>query len=310
MTHYEKQSEYYQSKNDFKKALFYHQLFTNARDSLRNQEAFASINDTRTKYETEKKESENKLLVQQNNIKTLENEKKQQTIFLLIAIIFIVTIIVFWQLSIARIKKQKRQLEAEKQLQKDRERISRDLHDNVGGQLSYVMFSLEAKEESSKEKREEKSHMLANALRGVTGNLRETIWALNQEKLTVQNIADKLKVYARNMFIYSGTKIKFEENIVNDTNLEPALALNIFRICQEIINNVFKHADASELTIAIVKQNKLNITITDNGKGFNKSEKEAEKYGLANLKNRADEINATLTIKTEINKGTSIVLVV
>ena len=172
------------------------------------------------------------------------------------------------------------------------------------------MFSLEAKEESSKEKREEKSHMLANALRGVTGNLRETIWALNQEKLTVQNIADKLKVYARNMFIYSGTKIKFEENIVNDTNLEPALALNIFRICQEIINNVFKHADASELTIAIVKQNKLNITITDNGKGFNKSEKEAENYGLANLRNRADEINATLTIKTEINKGTSIVLVV
>lgn len=309
MSNYTMQSDYYKSRNDYKKALFYHQLFSDARDSLRSKESIVSTTDARTKYETEKKEIENKLLLQQNTNKTLENEKKQQTIFLLIAVIMVVVVIVFWQMSLLRIKKQKQELEAERKLQQDRERISRDLHDNVGGQLSYVMFSLEAKEEPTPEKRVEKAHLLANALRGVTGNLRETIWALNQEKLTVQDISDKLKVYTRNIFAYSSTKIKFEEHINYDSPLEPAFALHVFRICQEAINNVFKHANANELKITISKQNQITITIHDNGRGFMK-EQESNSYGLANLQNRAKDIGGVLNISSEINKGTTVTLVV
>ncbi len=291
-------------------AKVYLDKFSNITDSIYSKTSAVEIANAEKKYETEKKENENKLLQQQNNIKTLENETNKQTIFILIACIIIATIIVLWQISLARIKKQKRALEIEKKLQQDRERISRDLHDNVGGQLSYVMFSLEGNEEPSVEKRKEKAHNLANALRSVTGNLRETIWALNQEQLNVQDISDKLKTYTRNIFAYSDTKIKFEDAIENDQSLNPAFALNLFRICQEVINNVFKHAKASELTITISKDKKTTIVITDNGIGFAKELAGIESYGLTNLKVRADEINATLIINSDTDKGTKITLIV
>jgi tetratricopeptide (TPR) repeat protein len=146
----------YLNLNQKEKALDAFSKVTLLQDSLFNETSAKQISETQIKYETEKKETENKLLQQQNNIKTLENENNNQklkvqtqTIFILIACIVIATIIVLWQISLARIKKQKRALEIEKKLQQDRERISRDLHDNVGGQLSYVMFSLEGNEEST-----------------------------------------------------------------------------------------------------------------------------------------------------------------
>ena len=288
----------------------YIEKFASLNDSIYSKNSSLQITDAEKKYETQKKEAENKLLLQQNNIKTLENEKSKQTILLLIGAIILACIIVFWQLSLARIKKQKRLLDSEKKLQHDRERISRDLHDNVGGQLSYVMFSLEAKEEPTKEQRQEKATTLANALRSVTSNLRETIWALNKDKLTIQDISDKLKVYSQNMFAYTTIKLKFEEHIEVDNNLEPSFALHLFRICQEIINNAFKHANASELIIEVWKQENIKISITDNGIGFNANSNQNHSHGLANLKNRAAEINATLTINSVINKGTCITLIV
>jgi signal transduction histidine kinase len=284
--------------------------FVVLRDSVFKLETASKIADYKVLYETEKKEKENELLKKQNNIKTLENDKNKQTIFSLIASILIITIIILWQVSLLRIKKQKRLLETEKKLQSDRERISRDLHDNVGGQLSYVMFSLEANEENSIEKRKEKAITLANALRSVTGNLRETIWTLNSEKLSIQEVSDKLKTYTRTIFNYTSTKIKFEENITQNELLNPALALNIFRFCQEAINNVFKHAQASELTISITQNEKTRISIKDNGIGFETTLNTNNSFGLSNLKARAQESNAIVNIESKKNEGTTITLIV
>jgi signal transduction histidine kinase/Tfp pilus assembly protein PilF len=286
-------------------------------DSLYNEISNKQATDIQIKYETDKKEKENKLLQQQNAIKTLENENntqklkvRNQTIFILIAAFIIAVMIVFWQISLARIKKQKRQLETEKKLQADRERISRDLHDNVGGQLSYVLFSLEGEEEKSIERRKEKAHRLAAAIRGVTGNLRETIWALNSENLNVEKLSDKLKTYARNIFLYSSTKLKFEEYIEQDEELNAVDALNLFRISQEIIHNAFKHANASEVRIVIRKDKKLSISISDNGTGFSEQNENKEHYGLVNLKKRAAEINALIKIESSPGKGTIISVIV
>ncbi|OFY83887.1 MAG: hypothetical protein A3F72_07765 [Bacteroidetes bacterium RIFCSPLOWO2_12_FULL_35_15] len=309
---------YYSLTNNYKTANEYLQKENELTITMFNEDIAKSASEMMVKYQTEKKENENKLLIQQNAIKSLEIENNTQklkirniTIFILIAIMAVIAILILWQINLSKLKKQKRELEAQQKIQIERERISRDLHDNVGGQLSYVLFSLEGDEEISTEKRRERATTLASSIRSITRNLRETIWALNQEKLTLKNLSDKLKLYARNMFAYTDTKIKFEEHIDDDNELNPAFALNLFRICQEVINNVFKHAKASELTVTIERKEKIKICITDNGIGFDKNDlPEDNHFGLSNLHSRAKEINATIDIESSINNGSKITLVV
>jgi signal transduction histidine kinase len=314
---YRSLAELYAVRGEHKKAYEFNDLFIQLNDSIINEEATQQVAEMQTKYETEKKENENRVLQQQNAISTLElensNEKlkiRNQTIFILIAVMVIVLVIVFWQISLARIRKQKRELETEKKLQQDRERISRDLHDTVGGQLSYVLFSLEGKEGATIEERQARAAGLASAVRSVTGNLRETIWALNQEKLTLQDLSDKLKLYTRNMFAFTNVKVRFEEDVTHNEPLNPAAALNLYRICQEAVNNIFKHAKAGEVRIFISDREKNKVQVSDDGVGFLIGEAGDSTYGMASLKRRAEEIGGNLTIKSMPGKGTTIEVIV
>ena len=81
-------------------------------------------------------------------------------------------------------------------------------------------------------------------------------------------------------------------------------------LVQEIINNVFKHAQATELIINITKKENIQVIITDNGMGFASSTNDSNSFGLSSLQTRANEINAKLNIETEINKGTSVTLMI
>ncbi len=281
------------------------------KDSVFKIETAKKIADYRTLYETEKKEKENILLNEKNKVNQLQIDSKNKTIIGLLICLLLFIIIVFWRISVINLKKKERLLEAQQKLQIERERISRDLHDNVGGQLSYVLFSLEANEETTAEKRKEKSTDLASSIRSITRNLRETIWALNQEKLSLKNLSDKLKIYTRNIFTYTNTQIRFKETIENDSELNPAFALSLFRICQEAVNNAFKHANATELVISIERKEKITIIISDNGIGFDRNNvNEVEHYGLANLLTRSKEINATINMESAVNNGCKVTLVV
>jgi two-component system, NarL family, sensor kinase len=122
-------------------------------------------------------------------------------------------------------------------------------------------------------------------------------------------VADKLKVYTRTIFSYTPIKINFIETIENDSDLNPAFALHLFRICQEAINNVFKHAHASVLDIGFNRRHKIEITISDNGIGFDTALNKGN-YGLENLKARADEIKADLQVQSKLDKGTQIRIIV
>ncbi len=291
-------------------AVEYLQKYAELKNNIYNEQSSNGIAEAEKKYQVAKKEAENKILQNENEIKTLQNEKNTHIIYLLVALFFVLLLIIFWQISLSRIKKQKQILETEIQLNRDRERISRDLHDSVGGQLSYVVLALEADENIDKLIRQEKAKELASSLRNVTSNLRETIWALNNDKLTITNFSDKLKQYTKNCFTYTSTKINILENIEDDKELNPSLALNLFRICQESVNNAFKYAQGSEFSIIIESGKTIKIILQDNGVGFDITNKKEDSYGLQNLLSRAKEINAQINIQSQVTIGTTITIVV
>jgi len=285
-------------------------------ETFYNLNSAQQVAEIQTKYETEKKENENKLLLQQNDIKQLEIiangqkiKSKNITIIILIISILLITIIVLWWINLTNLRKKEKELALVQKIQKEKERISRDLHDNVGGQLSYVLYSLDGITSEDSHKREEISKSINDSVRQVISNLRETIWAINDENIPVQDFSDKLKVYARTIFRHSTVEVKFQEKIENAIMLNSLVGLNLFRICQEIINNVFKHAEASMVTISIESTDKIYVTLSDNGKGF-ELDSENEGYGLTNIKKRAEETGIAVEMNSAKGSGVTYKLIV
>lgn len=274
------------------------------KDSILQAEKAANIAKYETLYETEKKDNENKLLQEKN--------EQHKLMLLAVVIVFLLFVVVaLWLFNRNRLKKKQNELLMLQTLQKDKERIARDLHDNVGGQLSYIIYSLDGINDEDKEKRSEVTESINQSVKSVISSLRDTIWAISDANIKVQDFSDKLKVFARDIFKHSNTKIHFIENIKTQRELNALLGLNLYRICQEILNNAFKYANASEVKFDIqCEEEKLLIMISDNGIGFDASQKNKEQYGLQNIKKRATEFGVALSLETEINKGTKYVLLV
>lgn len=280
------------------------------KDSIFSKDASDKLANYKTLYQTEIKEKENKLLQQQNNINKLELENKTRTIWILLVVAILITLFVLWRINVGNLKKKQEQLESAQKLQSEKERISRDLHDNVGGQLSYVLFSLEGKNGADLAKQPELINTIQSTVKNVIGNLRETIWAINDENILLEDFSDKLKVYARNIFRYTNTQVSFTENIILNSEINSVSGLNLFRICQEVIHNAFKHAQAKNLKIHIESDEKITITISDDGVGFNQTLPGNNGFGLSNIKSRANDIRATLEVMSEPGIGTTYKIVV
>lgn len=211
----------------------------------------------------------------------------------------------------------KRKLEIQRQLELERLRISRDLHDHVGAQLSYLISNLDwlVTHPDALDKDEELKRLsnLSETGRQAILTLRQTIWALNNQELNLEEFFDKFKSFAKKMLEFNPeTHIQFSEKLMNNNVLSPGLALNLFRVCQEALGNTIKHAKAKNIYIEIMSNDEyfFFFEIRDDGIGFNidSNENLTDHYGIKNMKSRAEESNAKLRIESEINQGTKVQL--
>jgi signal transduction histidine kinase/ligand-binding sensor domain-containing protein len=212
-------------------------------------------------------------------------------------------------------RKKIRAFEMLQKIQSERERISRDLHDNIGTQLSLINKSIkDVTHPLSEMTIEEKNKRLDNAQLSsveVIDTLRETIWALNVHEISLEGIADRLKGFIhKNSAACPTLETEFIEDEEQNQYfmLSPAEALNLYRICQEAITNTLKYANASALKISILVWNgKYKISIADDGVGFiPRHVDKGRHYGLENMKFRANEIACHLQIEADPGNGTVI----
>lgn len=301
---YHQLGEMFYHFKDFDSAYIYNKKHTELRDSVQRSQSELSTAATIASYELDKKEKNIEILQQ-------ENERNRLILAVVIAVVLLLVVLGLWLLNRGRFRRKEAELQTIQNLQKEKERIARDLHDNVGGQLSYIIYSLDGINEENKEKRNEITESINQSVRSVIGSLRETIWAISDANIKLQDFSDKLKVYTKNIFKHTATVVKFNEDLKSDRELNALLGLNLYRICQEILTNAFKHANASEVTISLKSEgDTLIINISDNGVGFDMSQKKEECYGLQNARKRSTEFGISLTLDSAPNKGTKYKLVV
>jgi len=230
-------------------------------------------------------------------------------------IIFVLLVLVavggiFYFLSRNRYQKKLRILQMEQEVQKEKQRLSRDLHDNLGAQITWLSNNISQVEAAQQQLQpvEPKMNRLKEGAGELMQTLRETIWILNKDKISVIDFFDKLVNHASKYLEgYPSIQLETEENISGIIQLNSGQALQLFRICQEAVTNTCKHSNASVLRItAATTENKFAIHISDNGKGFGINNENPGHYGLQNMQQRAKESGLQLKIESAPGKGTNI----
>ncbi len=207
-----------------------------------------------------------------------------------------------------------RELETQQKIQKERERISRELHDNVGSQISNLITGIEISNLHLDENDQGKAKKLLKTLdedaRGAMTDLRETIWLLDKEKVEFGIFLEHLNGYLKRQKRYlRNLKVEVRSSVSPRFILNPTQSLNLTRIIQEALNNTNKYAEASFFIIECSqKNNSVSISLKDNGVGMDTNTEIGTGNGLVNMRERAALMGATILITSRQNKGTSILL--
>lgn len=305
------QADLFEKIKDYKNAYYTLKQLNEVGEKLQFNETRKKISDLRIKYDTEKKEQSLKL----KNIQLKQSGDRFNFILLLSALGFIVLILlglfiyfkIRWKHKIAaEIEKIKKEQEISESKEQERTRIARELHDNIGSTISFITNKTELilKNQSESDFKREDLIQVKESAQEVMGDLRETLWALNTRQISNYDLADKLKVYLKK---HALIPVSIRENLEDEKNIPNESALAIFRCCQEIINNSNKYSEAKQLQVSISSSldSCFEITISDDGKGFDQDEKEG-RYGLRNIKSRMKEIQADFSLLTAPGQGTEI----
>ena len=193
-----------------------------------------------------------------------------------------------------------------KGIELERERIAQDLHDGLGVMLSSVKMKLGTLFDSNSPSiQQDKLNSIVKDIDTAHEEVRIISRNLMSKTLTKLGLQPAIEEMLNKI---KETHPEIELTFFNNTNikLKETVSLNIYRIIQELINNIVKHALADEVTIQLIQHNKhLSIMVEDNGIGFNLSD-QPHGIGLENIKYRVQSMDGTLNIDSSLGRGTSV----
>lgn len=316
MYNYGKIMENYEDLGDYKKAYLNLKSFNTLNDSLYNVQKLKAVEDITIKYETTEKEKE---IAEQK----LSLKNKSLWIFGLAALAIIMGLIGFIlhkQQKLKHLKQQRdhelklalEKLESQKKLETQRLSIARDLHDNIGAQLSFIISAIDTIKYYISNKNEninERLNTIGDFTRETIQELRDTIWAMNKSNITISDVQNRTTNFIEKARSANQTiiiKLNIDKDIPLDTTYSGIYGLNIFRIIQEATNNAFKYAEAQQIDIHFQKkEDRILFEVIDDGKGFDNEQIE-KGNGILNMQKRALELGDQLVIQSSEDKGTRI----
>lgn len=300
-------SKVYNKLGDLKKAHFHLKAHHRIKDSIETVQKANGFSYYQTLYETEKRDF--KIASQQNEIILLDNENKMARQWMLFGGIGIITLFsILYLVRSRQFAVNKKQLQEQfsrnliNEREEERTRLARELHDSVGQKLMLLTRITKSKKDNEME---ELAGSTLEELRSISRGLHPIALKQLDTTLAIRTLIDEMDA---NSDIFFTHKI---DNI--DAVLNKESSLHLFRIIQEVLSNILRHAQATSASIEVdLLDRDIEILIEDNGKGFNFENKikEGKSLGMRTLLERAKIINSKLHIKSELGKGTKIFLTV
>lgn len=311
----------YEIKGDYKKALDFHKTYSTLKDSILTETKTRQLAEADKKFETEKKEKRILDLSQRATIQNLKIKQRSILLYLIIGLFVVAAVVAYLFYNRKKLKAEARlQAEINKQQsittreilnaeEKERKRIAADLHDGVGQLLSASLMNLNAffaKNNIDKNANADADRVMRlvtesyDELRSISHQMMPKALAKSGLESAVQELVsgiepDKLSV----SFECSGLGSRLDEEIESV----------LYRVIQESVNNVIKHANAQKLDIQIHKdEDGISVTIEDDGKGFDPKTLKKTGIGLKNIYSRVQLQNGSVDIDSQPGKGTLVAI--
>jgi two-component system NarL family sensor kinase len=314
LANYSALSSIYEHLGDFKSAFINQVAYADLNDSLLNVENTKVNKQLELKFRTAEKDKE---LAQ--NKALLYSLQRRITLMASGVVLLLGLAFAVW-----RIVRQKQKLQSERirnfeQQQKiehlhskmqgeeeERSRIARELHDGVNVLLSATKMTYAALGKEHRHLPETKTYgEIMDLLNNMGLELRTITYKLVPELLIQQSLPDAIETFCE--LIQKGNNLHIElQTYGSFTALPPEICFAAYRIVQELVHNIVKHAQATQVLIALVHQEDLlQLTVEDNGNGFD-PEKMTKGLGLKSIRSRVQDIGGSISFSSRKNEGTSV----
>ncbi len=319
-------SNIYVGQGQYKKAYEAQNLSHSEYKKMINEKKEAALTEFKILHETELKEKqlvENKIQLLQKNAEVGQRNTLLIILFLLVLFVITIAALIFRSQKLRNrqlaqeheLKTAISKIENQNELQKQRLEISRDLHDNIGAQLTFIISSVD----NIKYAFNINNNTLGNKLASISSfaketivELRDTIWAMNTNEISFDDLRSRiLNFIGKAKEVCENVAFTFHvaENL-SAVRLTSIVGMNIYRTIQEAVNNALKYADASAILISIERrENIVHIEITDDGSGFD-PENVQRGNGLSNMEKRIFDIGGTINFESEASTGTTIYIAI
>ena len=290
----------FEKQKDYKNAFFYYKRYENLTRIYNETNYLTKLNDLDKKYQTQKREQE--ITLQREVIKN----KNGAIVYLIASLITVILFTLLFILLQARnkllqekktaIKNTRRMLE---KVEEERKRIASELHDSI----SHELLNLKSPSEGNIQSNNQKIDLIIDNIRIISRNLHPVLF----ERLGLQRSVEAMidRVQKQNNFLLT-LEIQYNASLSSSTELQ------LYRILQEAITNIIKHANAIAGKITILDQAKnVFIEIKDNGRGFNVNEKinSEQTFGLHNIIERTKAIGGEVKFLSN-DTGSNIQIIV
>nr|WP_314493464.1 histidine kinase [uncultured Chryseobacterium sp.] len=199
-----------------------------------------------------------------------------------------------------------KELEKQKSIELERERISHDMHDDLGAGISALKLQAEfLKQKAKDEDFISDINELLKTSEEMNISMREMLWSLNSGNDSVGSFVEYAKIYAESFLKKTPIVLTVDrDQVISETPISTELRRNVFLCIKEALNNAYKYSGANQLKLSFIQENKYFIMeISDNGKGFD--QEKALGNGLRNMDRRMKESCGKFEISST-EKGTTV----
>ncbi len=199
------------------------------------------------------------------------------------------------------------------QLQRIRTDIARDLHDEIGADLSSISLLSQGAERQVKQQPEQALatlRLIGESARQVLATMRHIVWSLTETPATGDALADRLSEVAHTLFAHQDVKLHLDvSSFPVESTVSEEVKRAVFLTYKEFLHNALRHAKADNIYVKLDMENDLlSLTVTDDGVGFLPKKETNTGNGLRSLQQRAIDIGGQLSIRTQPGEGASLTL--